>query len=76
MGIFSHAARCGCRVAFVACLSRDLPTDGFCYIRSSMAASSSAASYQDPQQICDYVLLRHASVAKDAESDKIYKVQS
>ena len=39
-------------------------------------AASSAVSYQDPQQICDYVLLRHASVGKDAESEKIHKVQS
>jgi hypothetical protein len=36
-------------------------------------AAPPATSYHDPQQICDYVLLRHADVAKDAESERIYK---
>ena len=42
---------------------------------SAMAAPSAVLHY-DSQQICDYVLLRHANVVKDAENEKTYKVQS
>ena len=41
-----------------------------------MAGHGSAGSYLEPQQMCDYVLLRHANVSKDAENEKLYKVRS
>lgn len=38
-----------------------------------MAATREA--YLDVQQMCDYVLLKHVNVSKDAETEKLYKVQ-
>jgi hypothetical protein len=37
--------------------------------------AASVETYLEPQQMCDYVLLRHVNVGKDAENDKLYKVQ-
>ena len=39
----------------------------------TMAATTEA--YLEPQQLCDYVLLRHVNVGKDVETDKLHKVQ-
>ena len=36
--------------------------------------ASSGECYLDTQQLCDYVLLRHVNVSKDAESEKLYRV--
>lgn len=38
-----------------------------------MAATREA--YLDVQQMCDYVLLKHVNVTKEAETEKLYKVQ-
>ena len=43
-------------------------------VRVVVMAAPSTVHY-DSQQICDYVLLRHVNVGKDAENEKIYKVQ-
>ena len=40
-----------------------------------LAMAASSESYLEPQQICDYVLLRHVNVGKDSENEKLYKVQ-
>lgn len=41
-------------------------------VRVTMAATREA--YLDVQQMCDYVLLKHVNVSKDAETEKLYKV--
>ena len=33
-------------------------------------------TFLDVQQMCDYVLLKHVNVGKDAENDKLYKVKA
>ena len=37
--------------------------------------AATAEAYLEPQQLCDYVQLRHINVGKDVETDKLHKVQ-